>query len=529
MKKELLDKEVIVAYDIRQVQRFLFGGTSIYDYTGANDILANFFYSAFDYCVNHSSVKLSKDEYDFSDTDINSVAYFHNPKIKMQIITIGGGNAFAIYRSGRIAQKINRLFSSYLLHETYSLEVAIAVVEKTNDMEYDNNRLYLELDRSKNSGVIPFPLSSIAVCDTEGTTGFPTTNRGHQTFLNYSTVSKIKRNQSFVLDANTISTSPTSVIATSKDRLANFESVRKISPIIGYVHMDGNSMGMTIAKIKRGVKDYEEGVILSRKIQINIQLPIINAIKSTRDWLAKVLLDKHEKNPDVDAHIAFTHVGGDDINFYCDYHYAFAIVEYLANFLKNKYMWNDKRVGSIPFSVCAGIAFCSNKIDDFSGITLAEKCCSIAKKEAKKPANLINGRVGSWIYFQDCKYSQNFDFKESLEQNYVLSDGTNLCLRPYCFDKEYKNDIRHFSTFKKYCHILAKSHLSPRILDLLFILYAQSKFSIEFGVKELSKMYDKFPKELMTTFVKVPSRDKQAALWFDPLEIGDYFYDVYKE
>lgn len=527
MRKDLLDKEVIVAYDIRQVQRFLFGGTTIYDYTGANDILATFFYDAFNYCVKHPTINFKKNEYSFDESIDKPVPYFHDKNVKMQVISIGGGNAFMLYRTGRIAEKINRLFSSFLLKTTYSLEIAIAAVEKTNNMERDNNKLYLELDRSKNNGVIPFPLSSIAVCDVEGTTGYPTTYRGHNYIANHSTVSHIKRIQTIEGTYNHDEFKNT--FSSSDNRLVNFELVRDNSPTIGYVHMDGNSMGMTIARIKRGVTDYEEGVILSRKIQLNIQAPMKKVLADVQVWLKKVLIANHEKNPNIEAHLAFTHIGGDDINFFCDYHYALSIVEYISNALSKMYMWNDERIGKIPFSVCAGVAFCSKNIDDFSGKSLAEECCSIAKKEAKKSENLIDGRVGSWVYFQDCKFLQNFDFKEVLEQDYVLSDGSSLCLRPYCLNKEYKNDIRHFSTFKKYYHLLEKEHLSPFVLNYLRKAFTHSKIAINTSVQQLKKNDRSFPDALMTTFIKVPTRDNDVALWFDALEFEGCFYDVYKE
>ena len=40
-------------------------------------------------------------------------------KIQMQVMFVGGGNAYVLYRKGAICQRVNRFLAKYILDTTY--------------------------------------------------------------------------------------------------------------------------------------------------------------------------------------------------------------------------------------------------------------------------------------------------------------------------------------------------------------------------------------------------------------------------
>lgn len=48
----------------------------------------------------------------------------------MQVLFIGGGNAYVLFRNGAECEKVNRFLAKYIMEQTYSLNLAVAVVEK---------------------------------------------------------------------------------------------------------------------------------------------------------------------------------------------------------------------------------------------------------------------------------------------------------------------------------------------------------------------------------------------------------------
>lgn len=59
-------------------------------------------------------------------------AFLKDKAVKMQIMFVGGGNAYVLFRKGAECEHVNRFLAKYLLEKTYSLNLAVAVIEKTD-------------------------------------------------------------------------------------------------------------------------------------------------------------------------------------------------------------------------------------------------------------------------------------------------------------------------------------------------------------------------------------------------------------
>ena len=130
MKAELLDKEVLAMYDVRGIQAYIFKSNKAKEIIGASVIVANIIT---DGLQNYIS-KLPADEQKKYLTDWkndNPTEFLDNTDVAMQVMFVGGGNAYVLFRTGKICSQVNRFLAKYVMEKTYSLNLAVAVVEKT--------------------------------------------------------------------------------------------------------------------------------------------------------------------------------------------------------------------------------------------------------------------------------------------------------------------------------------------------------------------------------------------------------------
>lgn len=501
-------------YDIRQIQKFIFSSDKNVDILGSNGIIGDVLDRALAYALEHNATPLQKDEYSLvPPCKQEKVPYFHDEKIQVQVISIGGGNAFLLYRKGFLAQNVNHIFSRYLIDNTYSLEVAIACVERTNCYCKDFNRLYLELDRVKASAPSSQTLGTLPIVECELSTGYPIIGIDKDSGEKISMETLLKRER--VRRETKLTT-----------RYYNINKIAKNNQTLAYIHMDGNSMGITIGKIVNEIEDYEEGIKARSQIDANINENYMGALDETESWMKGVMLKDGICEDEILEHMQRIHVGGDDINMVFDAKYVFGFVEHFLKNAAGRYLWNDERIGKIPFSACAGIAFVSAKIPAKVGLGLAEECCEQAKVEAKKPENLIDGRVGNWIDFHVLRGFHMQSLEPLREQAYVVDGNRSLLMRPYVLDEELKDLPCYFDHFKENYKTLFDGGLSQTECKNLEDAYSLGFKSISNALRALSTKNKKIPQFMKTPFVKVPTRDEECAVGFDILEVRDFYRDL---
>lgn len=421
MRDELLDKEVLCLYDIRQIQRFLFKLKGEQDIAGADYLVKHLLPDAISWGLNHVEPRLGRDHYCLDPPkDTDGIPYFHDAQVLAQSISSGGGNNLMLYRSGRLCRQVNRLVSRYVLDHGYSLEIAMCAVEKTDDISFDTNKLYEELDKIKFSLPSSQPLCALPIVQTEAATGYPAVERDRDTGEYLSQETLLKRQA-----AKTIS-SPCGPIGGSKH-----PSPKSRRGLLAFVQMDGNRMGASIQKILGQVCDYEEGIHKRHRVDKNIHDNYSAAVAETEEWLRGKLGCAYAEG------YQRISVGGDDINIACAPQYALSFVEHFIRNISQRCLWDDEPVGRIPFSVCAGIAYINVNAPLGKGLELAEQCCASAKTRAKKEALSVNGGVGNWVDFHICRdlHPQNLDVVR--KKSYTLDDHTSLLMRPYCLDEEF--------------------------------------------------------------------------------------------
>ena len=149
MKEELMNQQVLAMYDVRGIQSYIFKSNAAKEIVGASALVEKIITNGLREYV--QAQKKNEGDKEIVDTEgatgisrymtdwknDDSAAFLKNPEVEMQIMFIGGGNAYVLFRHGSECKKVNHFLAKYLLDRTYSLNLAVAVVPKTDSYEND--------------------------------------------------------------------------------------------------------------------------------------------------------------------------------------------------------------------------------------------------------------------------------------------------------------------------------------------------------------------------------------------------------
>lgn len=506
MDQKLLNKEVLCLFDIRQIQRYLFQSNSDLDTVGGDNMVGSILVEAIEHAVTHVKPSLSPEEYSIDSEDAwERIPYFLYPDIKVQLISSAAGNALILFRSGRICRKISRLVSRYFLDHTYSLEIAVCAVEKTENIIADIDHMYRKMERIKYAADQARPYCPIPIIEREKTTGAPVIARDPELGDLVSAESTIRR--AAVRKAG-------HMVRKEDIRLLETNGEKRFMAI---GHIDGNNMGVSIAKIFRGIKSYEEGLRFRRIITYNIK----TAYQSTLDEIEQIQREQfkreHLSEKEMKRQFHILHSGGDDLNIMCNAKYAMPFASEFIKRIRKKTYWQSKKE-KVYFSVCAGLAFITPDITFHDAYALAEDCCASAKKTAKLEENLINGLTGNWIDFQFRSVHSLQNLETVRERAFKTDRKTNLLLRPYSFDENQKDSPLAYGRFEKRCRFMTSGALSQEEMAQLKLSYEQGRKET-LSVYRLLKRYGvAFPGDTKGPYAMLPYTGEYHAVWYDVLE-----------
>lgn len=511
MKEELLNKKVMVMYDIRDIQKYIFNTNKVRDIRGASILVDNLLKNGMEECCKK------------------------NPSIKPQEQFIGGGNACYLYQTGKDAETINRALATWILEETFSLQLAIAVVEKTDRYDVDYENLQKEMARIKMKMTKTALFGALPIVVHEEITGLPVseTIQGPEGVERVSAEIARKRRALYKNDF---------------DRGIKFDDMveqKEENSTLAVVHIDGNSMGKRIKGLMENETDYDKAMIKMKRISDSINISFEEAFDQMKNTVTKWA----EETPGEDAQKCYVRQiirAGDDITFVCTGKLALSLVEIFVHALKDKVMYfnegdENTELAEYGFSVCAGIAYMYSHFPFSDAYQIAEKCCENAKKKAKEKERKIGGIIGNWVDFQVCREVQSVYLKHIRRKNYYLSDGGYLLKRPY-YIPYINQQYQQYQKMNEINEQYSFEHLKNQLK------YINFKNSV--GRKtENSKMTDSDWKELRNAYsigkdaveellTFLASRDKRLysepfdedgiAQWYDALEICELYTVIEK-
>lgn len=528
----------LAMYDVRGIQDYIYKTAKVQDAIGASAIVEDIISEALKEAVEKEELS-----YDLEWYDENGVLPYGVSKASdtdVQVLYIGGGNAFVSFKDEDICQRINHRMSRYVLEKTYSLQLAIAVTDQTKNYAKDYKNIFDEMVRVKANMEVSKPFGALPVMDVEIKTGLPACpvekkdgdkaiGTSRETYLK-----KAKEDQ--VRD----------LIQRAKI-FDNYVESKGVDSTLAVVHIDGNNMGLRIRKLIDGIKDYGKAVNKMREISYCINHSYKSVYEQMENQFNRYAGKGDGKKKQYNVLKILT--AGDDITYVCKGKYALSTVEYFCKEIGELTMnggTSKEDINLYGFSVCAGVAYIGSHFPFSVGYEVAEACCDSAKDMAKKPENMlpvdqdgkvitnveetakagVSYKIGNWVDFQICKNIHTGDLDKTRKLEYVTSHNEKLLIRPYELPllnlksregaiNKYENlkcNIRYFQNDKKIPHSHAKK---------LRNLYSSGQEVVNEFAAFLASRGWKMPDGTVNMYTE----DNQA-LWYDALELFDCFEEA---
>ncbi|MBR2046577.1 MAG: hypothetical protein IJ958_10685 [Agathobacter sp.] len=523
------ESQVLAMYDVRGIQSYIFKTNHVKEIIGASYLVESIIEDAFkaatkDWEIEGSVISEWNDKID------EPLEIIKNPaNIKAQILFVGGGNAYILYKNREICLEVNRAMSRYVLEHTYSLQLAIAMIDKTENYYNDYVNLNKEMTRVKQSMKMTKYMGALPIIANDSITGYPLT-KGDDNEKNCTEVRlKLQELENVA----------------SQGRASNFENLITLKgedSQLAIVHIDGNNLGMRIRSLMEDASlqnDYEKSVQRMRRISHNIKTEFESTYAEMEEYLNNwVNSDQNQKlkNGKNAVYIRKIILAGDDVTFVCNAHVALSLVEFFADNISTKLLFNDATLSEeenkkkYSFSVCAGISYIYSHFPFSTGYVVAEECCESAKKRAKQDKHMTDGQVGNWVDFQICKSVQVGNLEKNRFDNYRISDGTKLLNRPFYMQGKGQNEAMDsacqtydFRGFKDQIKFFTDENKMPRSF-----------------AKEMRNTYPYGKVEMKKLIIFAKSRNRSmpdgsedafknnVAKWYDALEMMDLFVDMKK-
>lgn len=547
----------VAMYDVRGIQGYIYRTNKLKEIIAASKIVENIFEESLKLAIKKLNIsrfalEWEKQEYKESKTEEG---------YDVQVLFIGGGNAFVQYSSGELCHKVNRKLAGLILDRTYSMQLACASKEKSTDYFKDYKELSRQMGQVKGKMPMTHTFHALPIIQTDRETGYPVVEKrteqydsGSRTVL-LSEESRLKRNgvRKYEDRHNNVKT---------EKIFDNMVTQKGKDSFLAVVHIDGNSMGKSIAKLmdplncKEGQNNYELAVSQMRKISYNIRHSFREVYNEMQDWACA-----HSVLKDGNIPIREIICAGDDITFVCNGSMALDCVEYFLENISRRAMYWDtydpkditsQDIERYGFSACAGIAYFKSHYPFSDAYQTAEACCSSAKKRAKSKQHTVetadgqSRRIGNWLDFQICLHISSSDLEQSRIKNYSIFDGTRLERRPYYvpfqLDMEgtdedscrkqlnERNSTFDFSQFRNIYRRFNDRNKIPSGLAKSF------RDTYSYGKKEMERLAD-FAKSRLkelpgSPYICDPDRkdasEETIAAWYDALEMQELYADIYK-
>ncbi len=528
------NRAVLAMYDVRGIQNYIFKTSKVKDAIGASALVEDIIENAISYACKTKDISDSDIDLEWFNAD-GPIAYTEKER-RIQALYIGGGNAYFIYESRELAVEVSRVMARYTIDNTYSLQLAVAITDKTDSYKDDYRRLNEEMIRTKDRMVVSKPLDALPIMAVENKTGLPITSveKYKDTTIKLSTESDLKRRAG----KNKRNFDGTG----EAERILDSYTTRKGSDsMIAVVHIDGNNMGSRIRGLVEGIDDYKEAISLMRTISYNINNTYKTVFNSMADHYNNSIKDNSllGKKDNKNCFVMKILTAGDDITYVCNAKIAISTVEYFVKHITEYGMLGKNGEKKNRFSVCAGIAYINSHFPFNVGYDVAEECCDAAKKKAKEKGNLVDGEIGNWLDYQICKNIHTLNLELTRSREYITRTGEKLYKHPYYIkdsdDFEKQDDKRDrredIESFKKEMRIVngvgKNGSGDNKAIGRSFAKRLRNTYPIGEGrvdelVSFLRSRGNSFPGDMYYM-----DRDgNQTAIYYDALEMMDYYVDT---
>lgn len=530
MDKALESKAVLAIYDVRGIQNYIFRTNHIKEIIGASKIVENIIMEGLE-----SVVQTEAEEYkgmyllDWTKEENTPDAFETNNTVQMQVLFIGGGNAYVLYRTGELCKKVNRAFAKYILEHTYSLNLAVAVVEKTSNYINDYENIHKKLREIKARMPEVKPVGAMPFMSTDTLTGFPLSKKEEKPeTAYYCTESYLKRKKYEQLYKIQQSKGIKVKEAYEEDAekiLDNMVTEKGDNSTLAVIHIDGNNMGNRIKEIMRKTTEYAKAVQAMRVVSKNISEGFQAAYDAMTAYIDETLSDRVKKNR-VGKLYRKIILAGDDITFICNAKLAIKAVSVFMHTLAIRKLYEDAdkdetlNLAKYGFSACAGIAYFNSHFPFSDAYQVAEACCASAKARAKDRRYLEDdGGIANFLDYQICTHIKAADLGNYRKKQYEVNEaGSSILMRPYFINTYQEKPVQVQNANSLQCDIdMLERAVEHFIMKMPRGQAKTLRNSFGMGKEEV----DKYITFLESRSVGLPVCDREY--WYDALEIMDLY------
>lgn len=431
------EQPVLVVYDIRGIQDFVFRTNRVRDIVGASaivaDVLENSIREWFEQKKNPAEFVF--EWYDKAANDAKNFSFIDQVNVQAEVLYIGGGNAYVAYRSNDLAMEAGKWIARKILRDTHTLSLASASVYMSANYLKDQQALMERLARVKAEGRMPRPSAGFPFTLEELGSGLPCVARDGSDRISAETRHKRKRYKE-EKEKQENESSDTWKYELEFDKMV-LQKGR--NSLLAVVHLDGNNLGQGIKERLEKEKEYSKAVEKMRWISLNITSAFQQgAFDEMLEQFAARDFDKKQPIPFRPIILA-----GDDLTFVCRADLAMDLTREFLNAVSGYSLDGEMKDGQAAeakgFSACAGIVYVNSHFPFSQAYRLAKELCKSAKDKAKAKAVKSRRPVGSYVDFH-LNYSGNIeDIKTLREREYVLYEPgqkpLKLLQRPYRMDQ----------------------------------------------------------------------------------------------
>lgn len=542
----ITEGKVLVMYDIRGIQKYIYRTDKVKDAIGASYIVETVILNALKDAIAHSD-KVEQNRCQLKWYDEKGPLEFLEEDLDIQVLYIGGGNAYVLFRDKELCVHINQMMSKYVLEHTYSLQLTIAICEKTENYSADYTKIQQRMNENKANMVVSKPVGAMPVMRVELKTGFPAVSRDNQSGKEIGEETRLKRaayRRKCEIE--------TDAFVREEQIFDNLVTQKGVDSNLAVVHIDGNGMGLRIRRLVEGIGDYEGAVNKMREISYQIMNSYKEVFRSMHDYFTSQVENRGISQKRDKYVVREILIAGDDVTYVCNACIALASVEYFCKEISRRSMVRGNDVDTIKkygFSVCAGVAFISSHFPFRIGYEVAERCCDSAKKRAKSreckddykftesggKRELTIERVGNFVDFQICKNIQSQNLEEMRKKDYITPSGEQLLVRPYYIStglsieeeplEKNRNRIYSYDKLKEGIQYFSKgADVFPRsFAKQLRNTYPMGQNQVMLLQSFLESRGWKMPDGDDVLYFQ--NEDQVIAKWYDALEMLDYYID----
>ena len=252
-------ERILAMYDVRGIQEYIFRTAKVKDAIGASGIVEDIIDKAMADAVKQRNAGGSSISCDLKWYDKNGVCTYCTEEEKdVQVLYIGGGNAFFTFRDEALCVEINKCMSKYIIEKTYSLQLAIAMTEYTGDYRKDYENIFREMNQVKERMIVSSPLGALPIMKTDAKTGYTIP---YDADIGDVEESRIKKSREREIRKT---------VHKKEKIFDNYVTERGLDSTLAVVHIDGNNMGLRIRSQIENITDYSEAVMTMRRISYRI-------------------------------------------------------------------------------------------------------------------------------------------------------------------------------------------------------------------------------------------------------------------